>query len=163
MIFDYKYIIKMISLQGSTFYNTLPEDIIEYVSKNIYKEFSNKVKTNCQIKQDAIFATKLQDRLIFLNNYNININNFISPNIDGVNLIQEDFNIITSHYNNNVNNNIINNNFIYSNIDGVNLVQEDFNIITSHYNNNVNNNIIYNDSDTDPEMPELEPMHQDTL
>ena len=75
-------------------YETLPQDIIEYISKKLYNEFTYKVKKKYQIKKDAILANQLQIRErvqyyyinnlynLYNNNYNLNINNYIINNIN---------------------------------------------------------------------------------
>ena len=73
------------------FYEKLPTDIIEYVSKKLYKEFSDKIKKKIQIKKDKEFAMTLEIEMRF---QQIN-NNYI----DGLNIIQEDYNYINNVYN----------------------------------------------------------------
>jgi len=108
------------------FYEKLPTDIIEYVSKKLYKEFSDKIKKKIQIKKDKEFAMTLEIEMRF---QQIN-NNYI----DGLNIIQEDYNYINNVYN------------IYTNND---------NIQINNYHN-YNNNIDSDSSETDySDMPQL--------
>ncbi len=115
-------------------YEKLPTDIIEYVSKNLYRDFSDKIKKKIQIKKDKEFAMRLETEMKF---QQIN-NNYI----DGLNIIQEDYNYINNVYN------------IYTNND---------NIQINNYHNYNNNNI---DSDSDSEdysdMPQLVSIDSDT-
>ena len=115
-------------------YQKLPTDIIEYVSKNLYRDFSNKIKKKIQIKKDKEFAMRLDIETRF--------QHFNNHYIDGLNLIHEDYNYINNAYN------------IYTNND---------NIPTQiyHYNYYNNDNIEYDSDDTDTTMPELESILQD--
>ena len=90
------------------YYETLPHDIIEYISKKLYNEFTYKVKKKYQIKKDAILANQLQikERLqyyyinnlynLYNNNYNLTIHNYIinfnynNYNIDNIDNIDSD-------------------------------------------------------------------------
>ena len=115
-------------------YQKLPTDIIEYVSKNLYRDFSDKIKKKIQIKKDKEFAMRLETEMKF---QQIN-NNYI----DGLNIIQEDYNYINNVYN------------IYTNNDNIPTQIYHYN----YYNNYNNDNIEYDSDSTDPNMPELEPL-----
>ena len=95
----------------SSLYDKLPYDVLDYIVRNIYKEFAKRV----QINYDRYLAEKINNELLctqyianniinfFNNSYNfnyININN---------NIINNNFN---SYINSDINDNIINNNSI---------------------------------------------------
>ena len=79
------------------FYKNLPYDIIEYVSRKIYKEFSDKIKKKHQIKKDFELAYYLETETKFqyftdinyinnvYNNYNNNTQFYYINNINNYN------------------------------------------------------------------------------
>tara|TARA_B100001094_G_scaffold332969_1_gene407593 strand:+ start:1273 stop:1602 length:330 start_codon:yes stop_codon:yes gene_type:complete len=81
------------------FYEKLPTDIIEYVSKNLYKDFYNKIKKKVQIKKDQQLARRLQNFTFQnLSWYNQINNNYIINNYSEIHLI----NYNNYYHNNNI-------------------------------------------------------------
>lgn len=80
------------------YYKYLPDDIIEYISKKLYREFSDKIKKRYQIKKDAEMANNLQIQLS--NEYTNNIYNIYNNNNYYNNTA-----IFINHYNENIINN----------------------------------------------------------
>ena len=82
------------------YFKYLPDDIIEYISKKLYREFSDKIKKRYQIKKDAEMANNLQIQLSneYTNNiYNIyNYNNYYNNTLIFINHYNE--NIINNYY-----------------------------------------------------------------
>lgn len=93
-------------------YESLPQDIIEYISKKLYNDFANKIKKKYQIKKDAIFASELLARERLQNYYINNVYNFYNNNYNSTM-----HNYIINNINHNYNNNIINDNIIYNDYD----------------------------------------------
>ena len=115
----------------SSLYDKLPYDVLDYIVRNIYKEFAKRV----QINYDRYFAEKINNELLCTQYIANNIINFFDNSYN--------FNYI------NINNNIINNNII-NNIINYNIINN--NIINNNLNSYINS---IDESDTDDERPEL--------